>query len=267
MPAESDRPGPTLRVLMIGDVVGKLGRQVLAQVVPELRRQHSLDLVIANGENAAGGKGLTPDTAQEILAAGVDVITSGNHIWQHREIYPLLDGDWPILRPLNYPEGAPGKGLWCRDGVAVLNLQGRVFMPHQIDCPFRTADRALARLGDARVVVVDIHAEATSEKVALAWYLDGRVSAVLGTHTHVPTADARLLPGGTAYVSDVGMTGARDSVIGVEVQPVVQHFLYQVPARLPAVDRGPAVLNAVLVEIDAASGRALAIRRLDCEVA
>jgi metallophosphoesterase (TIGR00282 family) len=257
-----------MRVLMIGDVVGKLGRHVLSQLVPELRRQYGLDLVIANGENAASGKGLTPETAQEILSAGVDVITSGNHIWQYREVYPLLDGDWPILRPLNYPEGAPGKGVWARDGVAVINLQGRVFMPHHIDCPFRAADRALAHVqGSARIVIVDIHAEATSEKVALGWYLDGRASAVVGTHTHVPTADARVLPGGTAYVSDVGMTGARDSVIGVDVGPVVQHFLYQVPSRLPPVEKGPAVLNSVLIEIDPATGRALSIQRVDCEVA
>ncbi|GBD12521.1 hypothetical protein HRbin24_00528 [bacterium HR24] len=257
-----------MRVLMIGDVVGKLGRHVLSQLVPELRRQYGLDLVIANGENAASGKGLTPETAQEMLSAGVDVITSGNHIWQYREVYPLLDGDWPILRPLNYPEGAPGKGVWARDGVAVINLQGRVFMPHHIDCPFRAADRALAHVqGSARIVIVDIHAEATSEKVALGWYLDGRASAVVGTHTHVPTADARVLPGGTAYVSDVGMTGARDSVIGVDVGPVIQHFLYQVPSRLPPVEKGPAVLNSVLIEIDPATGRALSIQRVDCEVA
>lgn len=265
MPA--DPRGTTVRVLMIGDVVGKLGRHILARTVPELRRQRALDLVIANGENAAGGKGLTPETAQEILAAGVDVITSGNHIWQHREIYPLLGGEWPVLRPLNYPEGAPGKGLWCRNGMAVLNLQGRVFMPHHIDCPFRAAEKALAQLDGVRIIIVDMHAEATSEKVALGWFLDGRVSAVLGTHTHVPTADARVLPGGTAYVSDVGMTGARDSVIGVEVSSVVQQFLYQVPTRLPAVEKGPGVLNSVMVEIDAASGRALSIQRIDCEVA
>jgi metallophosphoesterase (TIGR00282 family) len=256
-----------MRVLMIGDVVGRLGRQVLAQLLPDLRRQHALDLVIANGENAAGGKGLTPETAQEMLAAGVDVITSGNHIWQFREVFPLLEGEWPVLRPLNYPQGAPGKGLWRRDGVAVINLQGRVFMPHHIDCPFRAADAALQRLQGVPIVIVDMHAEATSEKVALGWYLDGRVSAVLGTHTHVPTADARLLPGGTAYVSDVGMTGARDGVLGVQVGPVLEHFLHQLPGRFLPLERGPAVLNAVLVEIDDGSGRARAIQRLDCQVA
>ncbi len=256
-----------MKVLMVGDVVGKLGRRALAQLLPHLRRQHAIDLVIANGENAAGGKGLTVATAQELLAAGVDVITSGNHIWEYREIYPLLEEEhYPLLRPHNYPQGAPGRGLWVRDGVAVINLQGRVFMPHDVECPFRTADRLLAELKGARIIVVDMHAEATSEKVALGWYLDGRVTAVLGTHTHVPTADARILPKGTAYVSDVGMTGPRDSVIGMDIGAVVERFLTQLPTRLSPVERGPAVLNAVLVEADEATGRALSIRRLDCEV-
>jgi len=252
---------------MVGDVVGRLGRRTLAHLLPQIRRQHGIDLVVANGENAAGGKGLTMATAQELLAAGVDIITSGNHIWEYREIYPLLEeGHFPVLRPHNYPQGAPGRGVWARDGVAVVNLQGRVFMPHDVECPFRTADRLLEELKGARIVVVDMHAEATSEKVALGWYLDGRVSAVLGTHTHVPTADARILPKGTAYVSDVGMTGARDSVIGMEVGAVVERFLTQLPTRFSPVEKGAAVLNAVLVEVDDASGRALAIRRLDYEV-
>jgi len=252
---------------MIGDVVGKLGRRALALLLPHLRRQYSIDLVVANGENAAGGKGLTIATAQEILAAGVDVITSGNHIWEYREIYQALDeGHFPILRPHNYPQGAPGRGFWARDGVAVVNLQGRVFMPHDVECPFRTADRLLMELRGIRIIIVDMHAEATSEKVALGWYLDGRVSAVLGTHTHVPTADARILPKGTAYITDVGMTGARDSVIGMETGAVIERFLTQLPTRFSPQERGPAVFNAVLVEVEDATGRALSIRRLDCEV-
>jgi metallophosphoesterase (TIGR00282 family) len=262
MPAEEAK----LRVLAVGDVVGKLGRRTLALLLPELRRQYGLDLVIVNGENAAGGKGLTAATAQEILAAGADVITSGNHIWTHREIYPLLESDWPILRPLNYPQGAPGRGVWARNGIAVVNLQGRVFMPHTIDCPFRAIDRALEELAGARVIIVDMHAEATSEKVALGFYLDGRVSAVVGTHTHVPTADARILPRGTAYVSDLGMTGGRHSVIGMEIGPVMEHFLTQLPARFVAVEEGPSVLNAVMIEVDEATGRALSIQRMDREV-
>ncbi len=257
-----------MRVLMIGDVVGRLGRQTLAHLLPTLRRQHRIDLVIANGENAAGGKGLTPATAQELLSAGVDVITSGNHIWEYRELYPLLDDkDSPVLRPHNYPGGAPGRGVWRRGSVAVVNLQGRVFMPHDVDCPFRAADELLTQLkDDAKVIIVDMHAEATSEKVALGWYLDGRASAVLGTHTHIPTADARILPKGTAYITDVGMTGARDSVIGMEVESVLQRFLTQLPVRLAPVEKGVAVLNAVLVEVDEQSGRAIDICRLDCEV-
>jgi len=256
-----------LKVLMIGDVVGKLGRRTLAHLLPQLRRQYGIDLVVANGENAAGGKGLTLATAQEMLAAGVDVITSGNHIWEYREIYQALDeGHFPILRPHNYPQGAPGRGVWARDGVAVVNLQGRVFMPHHVECPFRTADRLLLELQGTPIIIVDVHAEATSEKVALGWYLDGRVSAVLGTHTHVPTADARILPKGTAYVSDVGMTGARDSVIGMETEAVIERFLTQLPTRFSPQEKGPAVFNAVLVEVEDATGRALSIRRLDCEV-
>lgn len=256
-----------MNVLIIGDVVGRLGRRAVACLLPALRRSLQIDLVIANGENAAGGKGLTAATAEELYAAGVDVITSGNHIWEYRELYPILDSESPILRPLNYPRDVPGRGLLTRDGVAVINLQGRTFMPAHLDCPFRAADEALAQLAGCPVIIVDIHAEATSEKVALGWYLDGRVSAVVGTHTHVPTADHRLLPRGTAYVSDVGMVGPRDSIIGVQVQPVIQRFLTQLPVRFSAEERGPAVFNSVLIRIDDASGRAQAIQRIDREVA
>lgn len=252
-----------MRVLFIGDVIGKPGRRALQALLPSLRRELTPDLVIANGENAAGGNGLTLDTAHEILSAGVDVITSGNHIWDQKEFLPHLDGELPVLRPLNYPPGVPGKGYLQRGEVVVVNLQGRTFMA-PIDCPFRTADDLLHRLTHARIIIVDFHAEATSEKQAMGWYLDGRVSAVLGTHTHVPTADPRILPKGTAFVTDVGMCGPYNSIIGVEVQDILERFLLQTPKRF-TVASGPAVLNAVLVDIDDQSGRALSIVRVDRE--
>lgn len=252
-----------MRVLFIGDVIGKPGRRALQVLLPSLRRELTPDLVIANGENAAGGNGLTLDTAHEILSAGVDVITSGNHIWDQKEFLPHLDGELPVLRPLNYPPGVPGKGYLQRGEVVVVNLQGRTFMA-PIDCPFRTADDLLHRLTHARIIIVDFHAEATSEKQAMGWYLDGRVSAVLGTHTHVPTADPRILPKGTAFVTDVGMCGPYNSIIGVEVQDILERFLLQTPKRF-TVASGPAVLNAVLVDIDDQSGRALSIVRVDRE--
>lgn len=252
-----------VNILMIGDIVGKLGRRTVANLLPEIRRSHSLDLVIANGENTAGGHGLTPDTAEDLYQAGIDVITSGNHIWSHPEIYPLLDSAGPILRPLNYPDGSPGLGMHCHDGIAVINLIGRTFMADQVDCPFRAADKALASLQDCRIIIVDMHAEATSEKIGMGYYLDGRVSAVLGTHTHIPTSDTRILPRGTAYVTDVGMVGALHSILGMEIQPVVQRFLTQLPTRFNPVDKGAAVFNATLMQIDPETGHAISIERLD----
>ncbi|HXF51302.1 MAG TPA: TIGR00282 family metallophosphoesterase, partial [Dehalococcoidia bacterium] len=235
-----------MRVLMIGDVVGKPGRQAVKALVPQLRRELKVDVVIANGENAAAGRGLTPATAAELFEAGVDVITSGNHIWDQKEIIPFLDGEAPVLRPANYPPAAPGQGMVTLKGLTVLNLQGRSFMV-DIDDPFRTADEALGSLPPGAVVVVDMHAETTAEKAAMGWYLDGRVAAVLGTHTHVPTADARILPGGTAFVCDVGMVGPRDSIIGNEVSAVIQRFLTGMPTRLPVAEHSPVVqFNAVL---------------------
>lgn len=256
-----------MNILLIGDVVGKPGRRATASLLPEIRRRHQLDFVIANGENAAGGKGLTPNTADEIFEAGVEVITSGNHIWRYREIYPMLEGEAPLLRPLNYPEGTPGRGVLVRDGVAVINLIGRTFMPDTPDCPFRAADEALAQIGDCRIIIVDMHAETTSEKAAMAWYLDGRVSAVVGSHTHIPTADTRLFPKGTAFVTDVGMVGPRDSILGMESQPVIEAFLSQLPSRFTVEERGPVVFNSILVRVDEESGHATSIERIDCEVA
>lgn len=251
---------------MIGDVVGQPGRRAVRRLVPDLRRELALDLVIANGENAAGGYGITPDTAEELLHSGVDLLTSGNHIWDQKEIIPHLDEGLPLLRPANYP-AAPGRGYLIQDGVMVLNLMGRLFMP-ALDCPFRTASQILAAAeaaGAPPVIIVDFHAEATSEKQSLGWYLDGRVSAVIGTHTHVGTVDARILPKGTAYLTDVGMTGPVNSVIGSDANAVIDRFLTGMPQRA-AVAAGPALLNAALLDIDAATGRAISIQRIDRRV-
>jgi metallophosphoesterase (TIGR00282 family) len=250
-------------ILAIGDVIGKPGRKALNQLLPGLRRQHGIDLVIVNGENAAGGIGLTPDTAGEMLDAGTDVLTSGNHIWMHREIYPYLDSDMPILRPLNYPPGAPGRGYLVIGKVAVVNIIGRVFVG-DFDCPFRAMDTLLSEL-EEKIIIVDFHAEATSEKVAMGRYLDGRVSAVLGTHTHVGTTDTRILPRGTAYVSDIGMTGPLDSVIGDDTEAAIQRFLTSMPHRL-SVGRGKTALNGILVKVDDDTGKALSIERIYQEV-
>jgi len=254
-----------LRILMVGDVIGRPGRRAIRTMVPGLRREHAVDLVIANGENAAGGLGLTKETAEELFEAEVDVITSGNHIWDQREIIPTLDSELAILRPLNYPPGVPGRGYLVIGALLVVNLIGRTFMGN-FDCPFRAMDQLLDGLADRTpVIIVDFHAEATAEKVALGWYLNGRVSAVLGTHTHVGTTDARLLPKGTAFITDVGMTGPIDSVIGDDTDAVIRRFLTQLPHRL-AVGKGSVILNSVLVEVEEGTGRAKSIIRIDREV-
>ena len=252
-----------MRILMIGDIIGRPGRQAVRSLVPELRREYDLDLVIANGENTAGGFGITLETAYELLENGVDILTSGNHIWDQKEIIPHLDEGLPLIRPANYPD-APGRGYLVHGQVMVLNLMGRVFMP-PLDCPFRTASRLLQEAKDAtaaKVIIVDFHAEATSEKQALGWYLDGLVSAVLGTHTHVGTVDARILPKGTAYITDVGMTGPINSVIGSNTGEVLERFLTSMPHRLTPAS-GPMLLNSVLMDIDQETGKALTIERLD----
>jgi metallophosphoesterase (TIGR00282 family) len=223
-----------------------------------------VDLVVANVENLAGGFGATPETTREIMAAGVDLMTSGNHIWAQKEIIPYLDGELPVIRPLNYPPGVPGRGYLSRNGVLVVNLIGRTFVG-EYDCPFRTMDRLLAELDPLpEIIIVDFHAEATSEKVALGRYLNGRVSAVLGTHTHVGTTDSRVLPGGTAYVSDIGMTGPIDSIIGDDIDSVLQRFLTGMPHRL-SVGKGKVEFNAILVDIEE-TGRATVIERIYREV-
>jgi len=255
-----------MKVLMVGDITGRPGRRILARFLPDLCQKHGVDFVIANGENAAGGTGLTRATAEEIFACGVDVITGGNHTWHHREIYELLESHPKVLRPANYPPGAPGRGslvVQDRRGhrVGVINLQGRVFM-QELEDPFRVGLQEVEKLREETpLIFVDIHAEATSEKMALAWFLDGRVSAVLGTHTHVQTADERILPGGTAYITDVGMTGPRDGIIGMEREEVIQRFLTQLPVRFQ-VAKGTAQLDAVLVEVDEETGKALGIQRI-----
>ncbi len=252
-------------ILAIGDVIGKPGRQAVHAFVPDLRKEYGIDLVIANGENTAGGFGLTIGTAQELLDDGVDIITSGNHIWAQKEIIPYLDEDVPILRPLNYPPGVPGRGYLLKNKILVVNLIGRTFMTNY-DCPFRAMDGLLTELSPrAKVIIVDFHAEATSEKGAMGRYLDGRVSAVLGTHTHVGTIDARILPGGTAYVTDIGMTGPDDSVIGDDADAVIQRFLTMLPHHL-SVGKGKPVFNAIMVEVDEKSGRATRIERISREL-
>ena len=253
-------------ILAVGDIIGKPGRGAVCQLLPDLRRQYGLDLVIANAENAAGGLGLTSETAKELLDAGADVLTSGNHIWAHKEIIPYLDGKMPILRPLNYPPGAPGKGYIVNGQVVIVNLMGRTFMG-DIDCPFRAMDQLLSELKhEPSVTIVDFHAEATSEKVAMGRYLDGRVSAVLGTHTHVGTIDTQVLPQGTAYVTDIGMTGPLNSVIGDETETVIRRFLTGMPHRL-SVGKGKTIFNAVVVEVASNSDRAISIDRIYREVA
>lgn len=250
-----------MRILFIGDIIGKPGRRAVQALVPGLRREFKLDLVVANGENAAGGFGITEDTAEELFECGVDVITTGGHVWDKKEAETYLDQEPRVLRPLNYPPGVPGQGYHRKGQVTVVNMMGRVFIG-TLDCPFRAMDALLDGLSKPSIVVVDFHAEATSEKEALGWYLDGRVSAVVGTHTHVATADQRILPKGTAYVTDLGMVGPINSVIGNEPEDVLARFLYQTPRRL-GVANGPVRFNSVLVEVSDETRLARNIQRVD----
>jgi len=253
-----------MNILFVGDIFASPGRRIVADHLQDIVESNRIDLTIANAENAAGGFGLTPAIAEELFALGLDVLTSGNHVWDKREVYDYLRRQPRLLRPANYPE-APGQGaiVWrARNGVdcAVVNLQGRTYMP-PTDCPFRKADQILGALDPAiKVRFVDFHAEATSEKMAMGWYLDGRVSAVIGTHTHVPTADTRILPGGAAYQTDCGMTGPYHSVIGVQTDIIVQRFLTGLPVRMEAA-RQHAEMHAVIVDVDETTGKARAIRR------
>ncbi len=252
-------------ILAIGDIIGRPGRQAVKKLLPGLTSKYGVDAVVANGENVAGGLGITPDTATELFEAGVDILTAGNHIWAKSEIIPFLQSDTPVLRPLNYPPGLPGRGYMIKDRLMVVNLIGRTFMG-SFDCPFRAMDHLLSDLKHVPpIIIVDFHAEATSEKMALGRYLDGRVSAVLGTHTHVGTTDAQLLPQGTAYVTDIGMTGPIDSVIGDDTESVLQRFLTAIPSRL-SVGKGKTMLNGILVDIDEENGKPRSIERIYREV-
>lgn len=260
-----------MRILFIGDIFGRPGRTIVQERLRELVREHRIDLILANGENAAAGFGITPALAEDLFDLGIDVLTTGNHVWDKREIFDYfasVDGDMHgparrVLRPANYAPDLPGHGVYegRKNDVpyAVINLQGRVFMTSNDD-PFRTADRLLEQI-KARIILVDVHAEATSEKVALGWYLDGRVTAVVGTHTHIPTADERVLPGGTAYITDVGMTGPYESVIGVKKELIIDRFLHNLPMRFEPATGDPR-LCAVVIESDDETGRARSIRRI-----
>jgi metallophosphoesterase (TIGR00282 family) len=255
-----------VKILFIGDIIGKPGRQALSRELDRLVDRHAVDLVIANGENAAGGFGLTLDTARELFDMGVHCITSGNHIWDKKEQVPLILADKRILRPSNYPEGAVGVGsaIFTTPGnikVAILNLEGRIYMKN-LECPFRAADKEIERLRqETPVIFVDFHAEATSEKAALGWYLDGRISALIGTHTHVQTADERILTQGTAYMSDAGMTGSFDSVIGIGKEEAIRKFLTQLPVKFE-IPKKDLRINGAVVAIDEASGKAVSIERI-----
>jgi len=256
-----------VKLLFIGDIVGQPGRRAVQELLPKLRETHLLDFVIANGENSAGGSGITPKTAGEIFAAGVDVITSGDHLWDQKEVLELLANEKRFLRPLNYPPDVPGQGSGVFEipnsplRIGVLNAQGRTFMP-PLENPFLLAAGEVKLLQEqTKLIFVDFHAEATSEKIAFARFLDGQVSAVVGTHTHVQTADEQIFPGGTAYLSDAGFTGPHESVLGREIEPVVKRFLTTMPQRFE-VAKERVLLHGAVIEIDDASGRAVKIRRV-----
>lgn len=257
------------RVLFIGDIVGRTGRKAVKKALPGLKKRYRPHLIIANGENLAGGYGLTEKTAEEMFHAGVDLFTTGNHIWDKKESIGYIDKEDRILRPLNYPPGVPGRGttVVSVEGtpVTIINLAGRVFMNH-LDCPFRTVDEKLRKIQDRpSIIIVDFHAEATSEKLSMGYFLDGRVSAVVGTHTHVQTADERILPKGTAYITDVGMCGALDSVIGMKYEDAIYRLTTQMPRKFETA-RGRAIFCGVYLEISPEDGRALSIERIKLEV-
>jgi metallophosphoesterase (TIGR00282 family) len=254
-----------MRILFIGDIFASYGRRIVADHLTDIQQSQEIDVTIANVENSAGGFGVTPSVAEELLSLGIDVMTTGNHIWDKKDIYDYFVRRPELIRPANYPEGCPGHGLYItrtKKGVpvAVINLQGRTYMPGT-DCPFRKADAILEALDPAvRVRFVDFHAEVTSEKAAMGWYLDGRVSAVIGTHTHIPTADTRILLGGTAYQTDCGMTGAYESVIGVDREVIIRRFLTALPARMEPATRG-VELHSVIIDVDEETGKSTHIRR------
>lgn len=256
-----------IRVLLLGDIVGSPGRIIFQKHINELKNKYAIDFVVVNGENSCQGKGITSRIVRFFRHNGVDVITSGNHIWQNKEIYSYLSENNDLLRPDNFPSDCPGSGVGvyrCGDiSIGVLNLQGRVFMREYVNDPFRAADSSLTFLKSrTSIILVDFHAETTSEKMGLAYYLDGRVSAVVGTHTHVQTADERILSGGTAYITDLGMAGALNSMIGMKKEPIIKNFLTQMPQKFEVEVQGPMVLSGVWVEINSITGKATAIERV-----
>ena len=254
-----------MRILFLGDIVGRPGRRAVHELLPSLKIKYEPKFIIANGENAAGGNGITRDVADDLFGAGIDLLTMGNHVWDNKDVYNFIDDDDRIVRPANYPPDTPGSGFTiarkAERAIGIINLSGRVFMP-PIDCPFRAADQIIPTLKKKTpVIIIDFHAEATSEKSALAWYMDGQVTAVIGTHTHIQTADEKVFPKGTAFITDVGMTGPRDSILGVKVEQVVEKMISLRPVRFE-VAGGPLMLNAVSVEVDEGSGKALEIQRI-----
>ena len=252
---------------MVGDIVGAAGRTIFQRHIESIRRDYGIDFVIVNGENSAHGVGITPRICEFFKNHGVDVITSGNHIWHKKEIFPYLSSHQDLLRPANFPTGVPGVGVTVvnKQGVsyAVVNILGRVFMRENLDCPFKTLETILTYVRDkARIIIVDFHAEATSEKQAMATYFDGRVTALIGTHTHVQTADERIMPGGTAYITDVGMAGSINSLLGMEAKPIIQRFMTQMPVKFTVEMNPPYMLCAVVIEADVTTGRAVSVKRL-----
>lgn len=256
-----------MKLLFIGDVVGKPGRSLIGSLLPSLKKEYELDFGIANGENAAAGSGITPRVAKELFSAGIDVITSGDHIWKNKEIFQIINETDRILKPANLPPCTPGNGscVVCVHNtvyIGVINIVGRVFM-NPVDCPFRTVDREIEKIRQkTKIILVDFHAEATSEKIAMGWYLDGRVSALVGTHTHVPTADNKILPQGTAYITDVGMAGSQKSVLGRDIEPVLKHFTTSMPSRFTVAEEH-LVMQGVVIDIDETTGMARSIIRVE----
>jgi metallophosphoesterase (TIGR00282 family) len=259
-----------MRILFFGDIVGRPGREITEAILPDFKKTQKIDFVIANGENASGGSGITPKVAEKLLANGIDVLTSGDHIWKRKEIYDYLKVSARIVRPANYPEGVAGRGSTVIDAgkgkkVAVINLIGRVFM-EAVDCPFMKVKEEIDKVSrETNIIIVDMHAEATSEKVAMGWYLDGLVSAMVGTHTHIQTADEKILPKGTAYITDCGMTGPYDSVIGRKKEQILLRFLTQLPTRFEMADSG-VEMHGVIIDVDDKTGKASSIERVQSKM-
>ena len=254
-----------MNLLIIGDIVGRPGRQAVRNFLPDIVRQYNIEFIIANAENASGGRGLTREVMNELLGAGIDVLTMGNHVWDNKEIFSFIDEEPRLIRPANYPPPCPGQGYHVYQAgfnqrIAVINVSGRVFMP-ALDCPFRTTEQILADLPEVDYIIIDFHAEATSEKQAFGYYFDGKVSAVVGTHTHVQTADERIMPDGTAYITDLGMTGPIESVLGMDRQVVINKFLLQRPVRFE-VAKDPSQLQGVVLELDEQTRRVAQIKRI-----